>query len=99
MKYLLDTNAVIALVNRRSVSLLERIRDLEPALPFEAVEFTKDDAREAGELRALHARAGAPVGPFDLLIAAQAKVRDLVLITGNTAEFARIPDLRVENWL
>ncbi len=31
MKYLLDTNAVIALVNRRSARLLERIREQEPA--------------------------------------------------------------------
>ena len=130
MKYLLDTNAVIALVNRRSVRLRERLLEQVPAevglsvivyhelyygafksqrpvanldivdcLEFEAVEFTKDDAREAGELRALLARAGSPIGPYDVLIAAQAKLRGLVLITANTGEFARVAGLQIENWL
>ncbi len=130
MKYLLDTNAVIALVNRRSDRLLERIREQEPDdvglsvivyhelyygafksqrpaenldtvdnLFFEAVEFTKEDAREAGEIRAHLAKAGTPIGPYDVLIAAQAKLRGVALITANTAEFARVPGLRIENWM
>ncbi len=63
------------------------------------MEFTKEDAREAGELRAGLARSGAQIGPYDVLIAAQAKLRSLVLITANTSEFARIMDLQIENWL
>jgi tRNA(fMet)-specific endonuclease VapC len=50
-------------------------------------------------LRALLAKAGTPIGPYDVLIAAQAKLRGLILITANTAEFARIADLHIENWL
>ncbi len=68
---------------------------------FEAVEFTKEDAREAGEIWAQLARAaGTPVGSsYDVLIAAQARMRGLVLITANNAEFARVPGLRVEDWM
>lgn len=42
---------------------------------------------------------GTPIGPNDLLIAAQAIALDLVLITGNLKEFSRVKGLRVENWL
>ncbi|MEM7220139.1 MAG: type II toxin-antitoxin system VapC family toxin [Pseudomonadota bacterium] len=40
-----------------------------------------------------------PIGPTDLWIAAHAIALDLPLVTNNTREFARVPDLRVENWL
>lgn len=51
------------------------------------------------EIRHYLARQGAPIGPNDLLIAAHALAADLALVTANTREFARIPTLRVENWL
>jgi tRNA(fMet)-specific endonuclease VapC len=40
----------------------------------------------------------APIGPFDTLIAAHARSRDLIVITGNVSEFARVPGLGVEDW-
>jgi tRNA(fMet)-specific endonuclease VapC len=36
--------------------------------------FTGDDARTAGDLRAALEAAGTPIGPYDLLIAAQGSV-------------------------
>ncbi|MHA6691860.1 hypothetical protein [Devosia sp. A449] len=42
---------------------------------------------------------GTPIGSHDLLIAAHALSLDLTLITANVREFARVPNLRVENWL
>ncbi len=42
---------------------------------------------------------GETVGPNDLLIAAHARALDLILVTANEAEFSRVPDLKVENWL
>lgn len=42
---------------------------------------------------------GCPIGPNDMLIAAQALAQNLTLVTANQGEFARIPNLRVENWL
>ena len=40
----------------------------------------------------------APVGPMDMLIAAHARSADLSVVTGNTREFSRVPDLRIEDW-
>lgn len=44
-------------------------------------------------------RLGTPIGPNNLLIAAHALALDCTLVTGNEAEFRRVPGLRVENWL
>lgn len=44
-------------------------------------------------------RRGLTIGPNDLLIAAQCLSLSLILVTNNTREFARIPDLVVEDWL
>ena len=60
--------------------------------------FEPDDAAEAGEIRAGLERAGTPIGPYDVLIAAQARRRNALLATGNRAEFARVPGLRIEDW-
>ena len=50
-------------------------------------------------LRAALQKAGTPIGPNDMWIAAHALAEDLTLVTGNTREFNRVPGLRVENWL
>lgn len=128
MKYLLDTNAVIALMKghpgflarlrehrprdfglpaivmhelyygackgRRSVENLARV----DALQFEVLEFDREDARQAGQLRAALSAAGTPIGAYDVLIAGQALARDLTLITPNASEFRRVPALRVADW-
>lgn len=39
-----------------------------------------------------------PIGPLDTLIAAHARSRDLVIVTNNVREFARVPGLMVEDW-
>lgn len=44
-------------------------------------------------------RAGTPIGPNDLLIAAHARALGLILVTDNWREFSRVPGLVVENWL
>ncbi len=38
------------------------------------------------------------IGPYDVLIAAQALVGGLTLVTANMDEFQRVPDLAVEDW-
>ncbi|MFW5910795.1 MAG: type II toxin-antitoxin system VapC family toxin [Thiohalospira sp.] len=43
--------------------------------------------------------AGQPIDPNALWIAAHARSLDLTLVTGNLAEFQRVPRLAVENWL
>lgn len=44
-------------------------------------------------------RAGTPIGPNDLLIAAHARALGLTLVTDNVRQYSRVPGLRVENWL
>jgi tRNA(fMet)-specific endonuclease VapC len=65
---------------------------------FDQPAFDTDDAREAGEIRAFLEARGQPIGPFDTLIAAQARRRGAKLVTLNTGEFERVPRLSVEDW-
>ncbi len=67
-------------------------------LPLAVLEFDKEDARQAGEIRAALAATGTPIGPYDVLIAGQALARGLVLVTHNVGEFARVSGLQVEDW-
>ena len=62
------------------------------------LEFDLRAASEYGKLRATLERAGAPIGPNDMLIAAQALARDVVIVTDNVSELSRIDGLSVENW-
>lgn len=68
-------------------------------LNFPILDFDEGDARMAGETRADLKRAGTPIGAYDLLIAAQAKARGLVIVTNNVSEFCRVEGLVVEDWL
>ena len=65
---------------------------------FEQPAFDLDDAAEAGDIRAALEAKGAPIGPFDLLIAAQARRRGAALVTLNRREFERVPGLMVTDW-
>ena len=38
------------------------------------------------------------IGPYDVLIAGQAKARLLCLVTNNTREFERVNGLEIEDW-
>jgi tRNA(fMet)-specific endonuclease VapC len=74
-----------------------RVRDFASSA-IQVLEFDEEDAEEAGDIRAVLKRAGTPIGPYDLLIAAQARRRRATLATGNIREFARVPGLRIEDW-
>ena len=66
--------------------------------PIAVLPFEREDALEAGLIRAALEAAGTPIGPYDMLIAAQARRRGAVLLTANTREFARVPGLALEDW-
>ena len=68
------------------------------ASPIEVVDFDGEDARVAGLQRVALEKAGKPIGAYDLLIGAQALRRGWTLITANTSEFARIQDLKWQDW-
>ncbi|QAB00995.1 MULTISPECIES: type II toxin-antitoxin system VapC family toxin [Agrobacterium tumefaciens complex] len=131
ISHLLDTNAVIALIGRRSDMLVNRVlqsaegtiglpsivahelyfgaqksakvqHNLETLrllfADFPILDFDQRDAFVAGEIRAALAAKGTPIGPYDVLIAGQAKARGLMLVTNNLGEFNRVDELRVEDW-
>ena len=60
--------------------------------------FEPEDAEEAGDVRAALERLGTPIGPYDMLIAAQARRRGAILVSANKNEFARVPGLQTQDW-
>jgi tRNA(fMet)-specific endonuclease VapC len=60
--------------------------------------FDEADAGEAADIRAYLRRQGTPIGPFDVLIAGQARRAGSALVTANTGEFSRVPGLQVLDW-
>ena len=60
--------------------------------------FGLEEAKCAATIRAQLEGQGRPIGPFDLLIAGTALARKGVLVTRNTKEFTRIPELEIEDW-
>ena len=131
MKYLLDTNICIYLINERpkkvlahfkrhalgdigissitaselafgvakSGSLKNRIALEAFLLPLQIVEYDAGAAMVYGDIRAALEKQGKTIGPLDMLIAAHALSRQLVLVTNNEREFRRVDQLKVENWL
>ena len=134
MTYLLDTNAVIAVLNKKPETVRERLRQVLTAesrvaissvvlfeLAYSVAKSLHRDANtqrlrtflagqvdvislgpegawRAGELRASLERQGTPIGPYDVLIAAQALQLDATLVTANFAEFGRVQGLKWEDW-
>lgn len=131
--YLLDSNAWIALLRRRSArleaelkrrpssevrlcsvvlaelwygvhrsasshragnaTLIEQLQATYVFLPFD-----DSAAVDAAEMRQQLATTGQPIGTHDPMIAAIARVHQLILVTHNTIEFARVPQLTIEDW-
>jgi tRNA(fMet)-specific endonuclease VapC len=67
--------------------------------PLEILPYDEIAASIYGDIRLQLEKVGKPIGPLDLLIAAQALSRKLVLITNNEKEFKRVNNLKVENWV
>ena len=65
---------------------------------FISLSFGDEAAIVLGEVRAVLASAGTPIGSYDLQIAAIALANDLTLVTHNTREFSRVNGLWLEDW-
>jgi tRNA(fMet)-specific endonuclease VapC len=65
----------------------------------EILDFDRRCAEVFGELRGILKPRGITIPPPDLMIASVALAHDLTLITHNTADFQRIPHLRLDDWL
>ena len=128
MRYLPDTNTIIALTRRGDRQVALRLRNHRAETGLSAIvlhelylgalssdrpafhistiadlrlarlDLDEQDARAAAEIRADLKRRGRIIGPYDILIAGQALARDLVVVTNNTREFARVEGLKIEDW-
>ncbi|MHB1359898.1 MAG: type II toxin-antitoxin system tRNA(fMet)-specific endonuclease VapC [Rhodocyclaceae bacterium] len=78
-------------------SALEILARLQELIPVIAMDNRVGESY--GVLRARLERSGTPIGNNDLWIAAHALALDLTLVTNNTREFARVPGLRLANWI
>jgi len=75
---------------------LVALAQLISVLPVQALPV--DAGMAYGRIRVALERGGTPIGGNDYWIAAHAVAADLILVTNNTREFARVADLRLENW-
>lgn len=82
---------------RGSKLLTERIEAILATIQVLPLEDPVD--RHYAEIRTFLESRGTPIGPNDLLIAAQCRALKLTFVTANTGEFSKVPGLRVENWL
>jgi tRNA(fMet)-specific endonuclease VapC len=132
VKYLLDTNTCIYIINKKPPSAVNRIRSKHPdevsisaitiaeleygvhrskhidqnriallefLVPFTILDFDQSAAAVYGSVRASLQREGTPIGPMDLLLAAQALSQQTILVTNNVREFRRVAGLQIENWI
>ena len=67
--------------------------------PFEIAPFGNSAAIYYSQIRSSLEKSGSLIGPNDLLIAATTLAENGILVTNNTKEFSRIPELRIENWI
>ncbi len=131
MRYLIDTNICIYIMNMRPIALIKKFRQIaigdvgilsitiselqygiskskhreknqqrlhEFLAPLEILAFDEYAAKYYGDIRFQLEQKGKSIGPLDLLIAAHALSKRLILVTNNDKEFERIEGLKVENW-
>ncbi len=86
-----------AMKSRQTARLLTLLDEFVSLIPV--VAMPPDCGRRYGRIRSDLEKRGLPVGNNDLWIAAHALALNLTLITNNTREFGRIPQLKRENWI
>ena len=64
----------------------------------EVLDFPDEAAPHYATIRTYLKARGWMIGANDLFIAAHARSLGLTLVTNNTSEFARVPNLAIENW-
>jgi len=65
---------------------------------IQCLDFDLEASRAYGRIRSALEAEGAPVGPYDMMIAVHALSQGLILVTDNEREFRRISGLEIENW-
>lgn len=78
----------------KNISVIERF-----LIPFEIVNFDEKAAIEYGKVKAKLRKKGNIIGELDMQITSIAISNNLILVTNNIKEFARIENLEFENWI
>ena len=65
---------------------------------LKVLDLPDEAASHYAKIRADLKGRGTMIGANDLFIAAHARSLGLTLVTNNTTEFGRVPNLKVENW-
>jgi tRNA(fMet)-specific endonuclease VapC len=68
-------------------------------LPLEIANFDQRASLAYGAVRTTLEREGKGIGSMDMLIGAHALSLNVMLVTNNTNEFQRIPNLKLEDWM
>ena len=79
-------------------SLLHAIRE-DLLADVVLLPFDETCAEEFGRLRGSLLRQGISASRIDLMIGSIALIHDLTLVTHNTGDFQKIPNLRLADWL
>ncbi|MBX3000630.1 MAG: type II toxin-antitoxin system VapC family toxin [Caldilineaceae bacterium] len=131
IRYMLDTNVCIGVINNTPPALRQQLMRLSPMeiaishivyyeLAFgvrnsahreknqanldhflkyvQVLDWGDEQSLAAAQIRCELLRRGQPIGSYDLLIAAHALSLNLILVTHNTREYARVDGLRIEDW-
>jgi tRNA(fMet)-specific endonuclease VapC len=80
-----------------SPRLIARVESILGVLPI--IDLSSPVDQYYAVIRSHLEKSGTPISPNDLLIAAHALATNLTLVTANTREFERVPDLKIVNWL
>ena len=85
---------------KKSVNHLINVSKLKIFLkPLEIIPFDKNTAECYGEIRTSLEFTGKVISGNDMMIAAIVLSSGGVLVTNNAREFARVPNLKIENWI
>lgn len=77
--------------------VLANIETLKAAIPL--ANLPEAASEHYGQIKAELQKNGQIIGNNDLWLAAHARAEGWILVTNNEREFARVPDLQVENWV
>lgn len=80
--------------SEKNRAALNTILDVMKIVPLDS-----QAADEYAAVRCELEKRGCPIGPFDTMIAAHARAKDLTLVTDNLREFSRVEGLPLENWV
>ena len=84
----------------KSSSPKKRTKQLEELCALvEVLAFGNEEAKNSATIRAVLEKKGAPIGPYDVMIAGTVLSKQGVLVTNNTKEFSRVPKLKIVDWL